>query len=125
MPSRLSRRTLSAHIAERLLAGDEAVIDQVAALLVSERREREAERLARDIEYQLAERGELVLRVETARTLTEEAEQQIRQRFPDKTVHIQNVVRPELIGGMRILTPSELLDATIATRLTKLTKTKG
>ena len=67
--ARTLRRKLAQHAAERLLAGDAAVIDELAALIVSERREREIDLLVQDIEAELAERGTVVATVESARAL--------------------------------------------------------
>ena len=67
--ARTLRRKLARHAAERLLAGDVAVIDELAALIVSERREREIDLLVQDIEAELAERGTVVATVESARAL--------------------------------------------------------
>ena len=64
--ARTSRRRLAEYVAERLLADDVSVIAELAALIVTERREREIELIVRDIEDSLARRGVLVATVETA-----------------------------------------------------------
>lgn len=116
----LSRRTLAAFAAREILAGNERVFEQLAALLVEERREREADMLVRDIEAQLAEAGHVVARVETARALDGTARAEVEAMFAGKTVYIQEVVRPELIGGLRVVTPTQALDGTIAKKLKTL-----
>ena len=68
---RVSRRKLAQYAAERLLAGDVAVIDELSALLVSEKREREVDLLVRDIEAEMAECGTVVATVESAIPLDE------------------------------------------------------
>ena len=55
--ARTSRRRLAEYVAERLLADDVSVIAELAALIVTERREREIELIVRDIEDSLARRG--------------------------------------------------------------------
>jgi len=120
MSSGLSRRKIAKHVAEEIVAGRDAVIDELAALLVAEGREREAETLVRDIEFHLGELGTLVVAVETARTLEAATKREIERMFAGKTVVIREVVRPELVGGVRIITPSQLLDQTIAHQLNKL-----
>ena len=120
MAGRLSRRKLAIHAAERLIAGDSAVVDELAALLIDERREREADLLVRDIEDQLAQRGEMVVVVEAARTIDSDTKRQIEQLFPGKNVSIREVIRPELIGGFRLMTPTQLLDISLAKKLTDL-----
>lgn len=67
--ARTLRRKLARHVAERLLKGDVTVIDELAALIVHERREREIDLLVQDIEAELAERGTVVATVESARAL--------------------------------------------------------
>ena len=67
--ARTLRRKLARHAAERLLKGDVTVIDELAALIVHERREREIDLLVQDIEAKLAERGTVVATVESATPL--------------------------------------------------------
>lgn len=120
MSGRLSRRVLAKHAAERLVRGEVVVIDELAALLVSEGREREADILVRDIEDQLARDGQLVVTIESARKLDDEVRRQVGELFPKKTVHIREVIRPELIGGLKITTPARTLDATVLGKLKTL-----
>ena len=65
----VSRRKLAKYAAEQLLAGNGAVLEEIAGLLVYEKHEREVELLVRDIEVELAERGMVVATVESARAL--------------------------------------------------------
>lgn len=120
MSGRLSRRVLAKHAAERLVRGEAEVIDELAALLVSEGREREADILVRDIEDQLARDGQLVVTIESARKVDDSVRQQVAKLFPKKTVHIREVIRPELIGGLKITTPARTLDATVLGKLKTL-----
>ena len=64
MPARTSRRKLARYVAERLLDNDTKVMDEVAALLSHENRQREVDLLVRDIQTELAERGLTVATVE-------------------------------------------------------------
>lgn len=66
-----SRRKLAKYAAEQLLAGNDAVLEEIAGFLIYEKHEREVELLARDIEVELAERGTVVATVESARALDE------------------------------------------------------
>ena len=65
----VSRRKLAKYAAEQLLAGNDAVLEEIAGFLIYEKHEREVELLARDIEVELAERGAIVATVESARAL--------------------------------------------------------
>lgn len=77
--ARTLRRKLAQHAAERLLAGDAAVIDELAALIIAERREREIDLLVQDIEAELAERGTVVATVESARALDAATKDEIKR----------------------------------------------
>mgnify|MGYP000965188703 CR=1 FL=1 len=77
--ARTLRRKLARHAAERLLAGDAAVIDELAALIIAERREREIDLLVQDIEAELAERGTVVATVESARALDAATKDEIKK----------------------------------------------
>lgn len=122
MPARTSRHKLARYVAERLLNNDTKVIDEVAALLSHENRQHEVDLLVRDIQTELAERGLTVATVESARALTDEARSAIMTllKKPQTVVQLSEVVRPELIGGFKLRTPTATLDATIAKKLNDL-----
>ena len=120
MAGRLSRRALATFVAKELLAGNDQVIDWLAALLIEERREREADLLVRDIESILADSGQMIVQVDTARPLDAVTKQEIESMFDQHEVHIKETVRPELIGGVKITTPTQSLDRTIAKKLEML-----
>ena len=117
MAGRLSRRALATFVAKELLAGNDQIIDWLAALLIEERREREADLLVRDIESILADSGQMIVRVDTARPLDVATKKEIESMFDQHEVHIKETVRPELIGGVKITTPTQSLDRTIAKKL--------
>lgn len=115
---RVSRRTLARYAAERLLDGDAKVMDELAALLVSEGRQRELDLLVRDIESAMAERGTVVATVESARALDAATRRAIEELLGSAAqIHLREVVRPELIGGVKVTTPTQAMDATIAKKL--------
>lgn len=172
--ARTLRRKLARHAAERLLKGDAAVIDELAALIVHERREREVDLLVQDIEAKLAERGMIVATVESATPLDAATKDAIKRllssnsgmesltsvegrsaaraprkdarsearvpetdgsdhaaqhvEFPDTEVpsdriaqvRLREIIRSELIGGVKITTPTQVMDATIAKKLNDL-----
>ena len=120
MAGRLSRRALATFVAKELLAGNDQVIDWLAALLIEERREREADLLVRDIESILADSGQMIVRVDTARPLDVATKKEIESMFDQHKVHIKETVRPEIIGGVKITTPTQSLDRTIAKKLEML-----
>jgi hypothetical protein len=172
--ARTLRRKLARHAAERLLAGDAAVIDELAALIVHERREREVDLLVQDIEVELAKRGTVVATVESTRALDAATKDAIKRmlssnsgmesltsvegrsaarasrkdarsearapetdgsdratqhvELPDTEVpsdriaqvRLREIIRSELIGGVKITTPTQVMDATIAKKLNDL-----
>ena len=120
MAGRLSRRALATFVAKELLAGNDQIIDWLAALLIEERREREADLLVRDIESILADSGQMIVQVDTARPLDVATKKEIESMFDQHEVHIKETVRPERIGGVKITTPTQSLDRTIAKKLEML-----
>lgn len=75
----VSRRKLAKYAAEQILAGNDAVLEEIAGFLVHEKHEREVELLARDIEVELAERGTVVATVESAIPLDEATKDAIKK----------------------------------------------
>ena len=126
--ARTLRRKLARHVAERLLKGDVTVIDELAALIVHERREREIDLLVQDIEAELAERGTVVATVESARALDAATKDEIKNLLSSKTnasnqdvkVLLRESIDQALIGGFKLRTPTATLDATIAKKLNDL-----
>ncbi len=122
--ARTSRRRLAEYVAERLLADDVSVIAELAALIVTERREREIELIVRDIEDSLARRGVLVATVETATQLTDNVRAEIVKLLDASEVKLREIIAPELIGGVRVRTPGAVLDGTIVQKLHTLKSKK-
>ena len=170
----VSRRKLAKYAAEQLLAGNDAVLEEIAGFLIYEKHEREVELLARDIEAELAERGMIVATVESATPLDEATKDAIKRllssnsgmeslasvegrsaarasrkdtrsearvpkadvsdraaqhvELPDMEVpsdriaqvRLRDIIRSELIGGVTINTPSQVMDATRAKKLNDL-----
>ncbi len=134
--ARVVRRKLAVYAAEQLMAGRDGVLDELAALLRAERREREIDLLVRDIETELAARGVVVAAVESARALTAETKGQITRLLSahsaaDSGTHppeagrksrtpqvlLKESINPALIGGFRLRTPTATLDATVLKKL--------
>lgn len=170
----VSRRKLAKYAAEQLLAGNDAVLEEIAGFLIYEKHEREVELLARDIEVELAEHGTIVATVESATPLDEATKDAIKRllssssgmeslasvegrsaarasrtdarseaRAPETDgsdratqhverpdtevpsdriaqVRLREIIRSELIGGVKITTPTQVMDATIAKKLNDL-----
>ncbi len=123
MTMRLSRRKIARYVAGRLAIGDELIIEELAALIIEERRERDIDLLVRDIEDQLAQSGITIATVETAKPLSEAVRQSVRKLLGGD-VRLREEVRPELIGGIRIETPTQELDGTISQKIYALKSRK-
>ncbi len=124
----VSRKKLAKYAAEQILAGNDAVLEEIAGLLIYEKHEREVDLLVRDIEAELAERGEIVASVESARALDDNTRRKIEQFLAtvasDKNskpkVSLRESIDPTLIGGFNLRTPTATLDATVLKKLNDL-----
>lgn len=125
---KLTRRELADYAAEQLAAGNNRVVDEVAAYLLMAHRTREVELLVRDIESALARRGVLVAHVTSARALGESAkaslEDLLTRTFDARQLHLDETVQPELLGGIKVAAADQELDTTIRRRLNQLKSVK-
>lgn len=124
----VSRRKLAKYAAEQILAGNNAVLEEIAGLLIYEKHEREVDLLVRDIEAELADNGEIVASVESARALDDNTRRKIEQFLAtaasDKNskpkVSLRESIDLTLIGGFKLQTPTATLDATVSKKLNDL-----
>ena len=124
----VSRRKLAKYAAEQILAGNDAVLEEIAGLLIYEKHEREVDLLVRDIEAELAERGEIVVSIESARALDDSTRRKIEQfltsvasgKNSKPKVSLRESIDPTLIGGFKLQTPTATLDATVSKKLNDL-----
>lgn len=125
---KISRRKLSQHVAKRLAAGDNTreVMRELGAYLIESRRQRELELIVRDIEAALLTSGIAIADTTSARALTKTAVQEITAMIKANYSGITQValrehIDPAVIGGVKIELPDRQLDATVQTKLEKLT----
>ena len=124
----VSRRKLAKYAAEQILAGNDAVLEEIAGLLIYEKHEREVDLLVRDIEAELAENGEIVASVESARALDDNTRRKIEQflataassKNSKPKVSLRESIDLTLIGGFKLQTPTATLDATVSKKLNDL-----
>lgn len=124
----VSRRKLAKYAAEQIMAGNDTIMEEIASLLVYEKRQREIELLVRDVEAELAEHGEIVASVESARKLDVDTKREIEKYLMSAVgannnkskVTLKESINPTLIGGFKLRTPTATLDATIAKKLNDL-----
>lgn len=120
MPAIIPRRRVAAFAADAIVSGTRPhIIEELAALLIEERREREATLLAREIEDDLAARGVVVATVTSAHRLNQSLRNEIAKlvAHPTDTVKLREMTDPSIIGGVRIETASQELDATVTKKL--------
>lgn len=124
----VSRRKLAKYAAEQIIAGNDTIVEEIASLLVYENRQRDIELLVRDVEAELAEHGEIVASVESARKLDVDTKREIEKYLMSvvsannnkSKVTLKESIDPTLIGGFKLRTPTATLDATIAKKLNDL-----
>ena len=124
----VSGRKLAKYVAEQIVAGNDTIMEEIASLLVYEKRQREIELLVRDVKAELAEHGEIVASVESARKLDVDTKRDIEKYLMSAVgannnkskVTLKESINPTLIGGFKLRTPTATLDATIAKKLNDL-----
>ncbi|HEU4830986.1 MAG TPA: F0F1 ATP synthase subunit delta [Candidatus Saccharimonadales bacterium] len=126
MAMRLSRRKISRHYATALVQGADSgkLALQLAAHLIETKRTKELSLIIRDITHHLSLQGIVSASVISAHELSAQTKKAIID-FVQKTtnasdVQLQEDVKPELLGGIRLKFPGHELDTTIAKRLTLL-----
>lgn len=122
MAQKISRRSIAAYVADGVIRGEEVSkrVDEVAAYLISTKRTREARLVVHAIEDELEARGVIVATVTSARQLDKAVERSIADMLGGGTLMLRHVVDPQVIGGIRVDTPSSRLDATVKHNLTVL-----
>lgn len=121
MAGRVSRTKLARYVAGQLLDGDHKIVEQLAAYLLEEGRAREADVVARAISDELELRGHVLAKVTTAQPLDANTRQQIADLISTDSIEIDEIVDDSVLGGVRVETPSRVLDATLRSRLNRLT----
>ena len=123
----ISRRSLARYGADQLLAGAPAriVAKHLAAVLIDSGRQKEAELLLADINYELQKSGRLATAtVTTARVMSASLRgamaSSIKKASKVEAVILHEQIDASVIGGMRIETAERTWDKTIATQVSKL-----
>lgn len=125
MSERLSRTKLAVYIADEIDRGRGArAVQQLAAYIVETRRIAEVELITRSIYEVLEARGHIVADVTTAEAIDVQLQTQIAELLGADQLEVRTHIDPDVLGGIRIDTPTRQLDATMARRLIQLRKTK-
>lgn len=128
--NKISRRSLARYGVDQLLAGIPArtVAKHLAAVLIDNKRQKEAPLLLDDINYELQNRGRLaVATVTTANELSVKLRAEVTV-LVKKSSKVQQVLLSEkidknIIGGLRIETAERTWDKTVIGQLHKLRET--
>lgn len=126
MAAKLSRQAIARHVASQLAANNASVvIPQLAAFLVENKRTKELDAIVRDVHFYTASQGVVIGEVVSAfsleKSVLEAITAYIQQKTGAKTVLIDSIVKPEVLGGVAIRIPGQEVNATIANQLRRLT----
>ncbi len=124
MTDKLSRQKLATYIADQLKAGDSDALNQLAAYLVETGRTDEADRIVLSAQELLERDGYVYAEVTTATKLSAEMKTKVADLLQATDIEIKETIDPDVLGGIRVKTPSRLFDATIARRLQNLRESK-
>ncbi len=120
----MTRMEVARYVAQNLSQGRAQVLNEAAAWLINGRQVRQARYLASDVARIVAESGYLYIVVTTAQQLTPEAKAKIESYLKSATgattIEMSEIINPSIIGGVRIETPTAILDGTVHTKLANL-----
>jgi F-type H+-transporting ATPase subunit delta len=118
-----SRMQVAAYVADHLSDSRQGALRSAAAWLADKGHAREARYLARDIAQVMAGRGYVLVQITTARPLGGEARAEVERFIKEATgareLELETTVDPEMIGGIKIETPGQALDASVRTKLAR------
>jgi F0F1-type ATP synthase delta subunit len=124
--AKLSRTKISDLIAQRTIkAGVSKKFDkEIAAYLLFEGRTNELNSLMRDVQVDWADHGQVEVTAVTAHPLTEavrsDIKKEVKNVFPKaEKIIITPRIDPNVIGGLRLELPSQLLDLSVRAKLNK------
>jgi F-type H+-transporting ATPase subunit delta len=126
MARKLSRRALAQYIADNALDAKKraTVLQQLAGYLVQSRRTKEVDLIVRDVEVALLSRGIVMGTIVSAYDLSVDMKRAIEalvtRQTGAKSVSLDQIIDPSVIGGMKLSLPGQELDQTIRHQLTVL-----
>lgn len=123
--TRISRSKLARYVAAEILDGKGLqAIRELAAYLVETGRTREADLVVRAIYEQLENEGVIVAEATVAHDADSSLADEIKAMLGARQLELAVNVQPEVLGGVRVQTPSRLLDSTFTRRLSSLRERK-
>ncbi len=118
-----SRMQVAAYVADHLSDNRKGALRSAAAWLAGKGRGREARYLARDIAQVMADRGYVLVQITTARPLGADARGEVERFIKAATgareLELETTVDSGMIGGIKIETPGQALDASVRTKLAR------
>ena len=123
MSSTVTRTQVAEYVASQLVEDRTEVIKEAAAWLISTNRIRQMEYFVSDVTKSLLGKGYLYAKVTSAYSLDESSKNRIKVYLEDlgaKRLEIKYELDPDLIGGIKIETPTDILDASIRMKLDRL-----
>lgn len=125
--TKISRRSLSRYAADQLLAGSsaKAVAKHLAAALIASRRQKDAQLLLDDINYELQSRGYITSATITSAyplsaSLKNDVAALVKKLTRVRQVILAEQIDKAVIGGIRIQTAEGTWDKTVSAELNKL-----
>lgn len=119
-----TNKAIAAAVLSTLRSGIPAqkVATSLAALLVEERRTKDAEAIMREVSRQLTAEGSLELTITTAHGLSESLQNEITALFKDraKQITVNEQQDPSVLGGVLVESNEERLDLTVRRQLQRL-----
>jgi len=125
MQSKISRLKLARYVAERLLSGEDAVIQELAAYLIDSRRISELDLVVREISGQFEKRGIVAADITSAQPIDASLRQEIAQLLGANKLDANETIDPSILGGVKLETASRRLDASVSHRLELLRSQRG
>ena len=123
--NKLSRTKLARYVGAEVQAGRaDKAIRQLAAYLVQAGRTHEAELVIRAIYEELERAGVVIANVTSAEPIDQSVRDAVATMLKSDQISFSETVDPSVLGGIRVVTPSRLLDATFRRRLTTLREHK-
>lgn len=126
--AKLTRRKVAAFVAAELHKGanPRQLAQMAVAYLADQKQTNQLEMLIRDIEQALAEHhGTVAIRLASARPLSDQARVAIQSfvqaaERAQSSIVVDEVVNPDLIGGVVVTTPGSIFDSSVRTQLRQL-----
>lgn len=133
MAKMLSRRAIARYASEQLLASTDSaatsawLVPRLAAYLIASNRTKELESILQDIQGNLAEQGFLTGTVTVAHELGAATDATLRavetyalRATGAQNIHLDTIIDPAVLGGIKLELPGRELNATIAHQLQRL-----